>query len=80
MPAFFCGIFGHKPTAGMIDLKGLSRKTGEETARSMVVAGPMSKHAEDLMPVMKVLMTGSNVKLDLTSKVKYNIFLLNYFT
>jgi len=74
MPAYFCGIFGHKPTCGMIDLKGLSRKTGEETANSMVVAGPMCKHAEDLMPTMKILMQGSNVKLDLTTKVRRWIY------
>jgi fatty acid amide hydrolase 2 len=70
MPAYFCGIFGHKPSCGLVDLKGLSRKTGAETETSMVVAGPMSKHAEDLMPAMKILTQGSKIKVDLTTKVK----------
>ncbi|XP_065338965.1 fatty-acid amide hydrolase 2-A-like [Cloeon dipterum] len=69
MPAYFCGIFGHKPTSGMINLQGLTRKAAEHTEMSLTVPGPICKHAEDLLPTMKVLMQGSKVELDLTTKV-----------
>ena len=55
MPAFYCGIFGHKPTTGTISLKGLTLRTGEE-GHTMACVGPMSRHAEDLLPFLKVLL------------------------
>lgn len=76
MPAFFCGIFGHKPTSYLISTKGLSRRTGKEK-HTMVVAGPMSRHAKDLAPLLKVLV-GSNIdKLKLDTAV--DISSLKYF-
>lgn len=76
MPAFFCGIFGHKPTSYLISTKGLSRRTGKEK-HTMVVAGPMSRHAKDLAPLLKVLV-GSNIdKLKLDTPV--DISSLKYF-
>lgn len=54
MPAFYCGIFGHKPTVGAINTRGCTFRTGKE-ASTMVVAGPMSRHAKDLLPLMKIL-------------------------
>lgn len=53
MPAYYCGIFGHKPTAGVINTCGCTMRTGNEPS-TMVVAGPMTRHAEDLMPLFKV--------------------------
>ncbi|KAJ2945421.1 hypothetical protein O0L34_g232 [Tuta absoluta] len=53
MPAFYCGMFGYQPTAGIINTRGLAfRKGGEE---SMAALGFISKHAEDLGPLMKVI-------------------------
>lgn len=53
MPAFYCGIFGHKPTVGVINTAGCTLRNGNEKS-TMVVAGPMSRHSEDLMPLLKV--------------------------
>lgn len=61
MPAFFCGIFGHKPTVGMVNTRGCTMRTGKEPS-SMVVAGPMSRHAEDLLPMLRVLSEPSAIK------------------
>lgn len=60
MPCFFCGIFGHKPSPNLINTKGLTRRTGEEKD-TMVVGGPMARHAQDLIPMLKVL-CGPNLK------------------
>ncbi|XP_071451340.1 fatty-acid amide hydrolase 2 [Hetaerina americana] len=61
MPAFFCGIFTHKPTTGLVSLKGLNKRTGNEI-NSMTTAGPMSTHSKDLIPILRVLV-GDKVKL-----------------
>ncbi|CAH2043206.1 unnamed protein product, partial [Iphiclides podalirius] len=53
MPAFYCGVFGHHPTAGTTSTKGVYlRKGGEET---MFCLGFISKHVEDLQPLTKVI-------------------------
>jgi fatty acid amide hydrolase 2 len=53
MPSFYCGVYGHKPTVGIINTKGCTLRTGKELS-SMVVAGPMTRYAADLMPLFKV--------------------------
>ena len=54
MPAFYCGVYGHKPTTGIINTRGCSLRTGREPS-TMVVAGPMTRYATDLLPLMQVL-------------------------
>ncbi|ETN61596.1 amidase [Anopheles darlingi] len=54
MPAFYCGVYGHKPTTGIVNTRGCSLRTGREPS-TMVVAGPMTRYATDLLPIMKVL-------------------------
>ncbi|XP_031632192.1 fatty-acid amide hydrolase 2 isoform X2 [Contarinia nasturtii] len=54
MPAFYCGIFGHKPTVGAINTRGCTFRTGKEPS-TMVVAGPMSRYAKDLLPLLKIM-------------------------
>lgn len=58
IPSFMCGVFGHKPTTYLISIKGLTFRTGNEK-QTMVVVGPLTRHAEDLLPLLKVL-TGVN--------------------
>ncbi|KAH8312455.1 hypothetical protein KR044_010819 [Drosophila immigrans] len=58
IPAFNCGVFGHKPSAGAINMAGCTFRTGKET-ETMVCAGPMSRHATDLRPIMSVLLEPS---------------------
>lgn len=76
MPAFYCGIFGHKPTVGIVNTRGCTFRTGKEQS-TMVVAGPMTRKACDLLPLMQILVgpeTSRSLKLnervDL-SKLKY---------
>ncbi|XP_076655334.1 fatty-acid amide hydrolase 2 [Halictus rubicundus] len=61
MPAFFNGVYGHKPTEGLTPLKGVGlRKV--DYSNSMAEAGPICKKAEDLAPFLKVLI-GEKVSL-----------------
>uniref|UniRef100_A0A1A9X225 Amidase domain-containing protein n=1 Tax=Glossina brevipalpis TaxID=37001 RepID=A0A1A9X225_9MUSC len=55
IPAFKCGIFGHKPTKFAVDTRGCTFRTGKEE-QTMVVAGPMARYSRDLMPIFKILL------------------------
>ncbi|XP_062916673.1 fatty-acid amide hydrolase 2-like isoform X2 [Mobula hypostoma] len=65
MPAFFNGIYGHKPTAGLVPNDGqFPDVTGLRT--KFLCSGPMCRYAEDLILMLK-LMAGpkiSKLKLD----------------
>jgi fatty acid amide hydrolase 2 len=54
MPAFFNGVFGHKPTGGLVENGG---QYPLPTARAMkyLVTGPIARRAEDLAPFLRVL-------------------------
>ncbi|CAM5139819.1 unnamed protein product [Eretmochelys imbricata] len=68
MPAFFNGIFGHKPTTGVVPNDGqFPNALGVRT--EFLCTGPMCRYAEDLEPMLRV-MAGSGVrKLKLDEKV-----------
>ena len=54
MPAFFNGIFGHKPTAGLVPNTGqLPPAWGRHDV--YLCTGPMCRSAEDLAPLLSVL-------------------------
>lgn len=54
MPAFFNGIFGHKPTAGLISNFG-QFPIAEKEISGYATTGPMCRRAEDLWPLIKLL-------------------------
>ncbi|CAK9290050.1 unnamed protein product [Gordionus sp. m RMFG-2023] len=69
MPAFFNGIFGHKPTAGIVSNEGhYPPATGD--LNRYLVTGPLARNSEDLLTVMKILtknipeINGDLLKLD----------------
>ncbi|XP_076254296.1 fatty-acid amide hydrolase 2-like [Rhynchophorus ferrugineus] len=69
IPAFMCGLFGHKPTCNIIPIKGLTFRTGQEED-SMVVCGPITKNVADLILCLKVLAGPKRVqKLNLDEPV-----------
>jgi len=54
MPAFFNGIFGHKPSGGLIPNSGQYPNGVNETGRYLT-SGPLCRHAEDIWPLVKIL-------------------------
>lgn len=56
IPALYCGVYGHKLTAGTTGRRGIYYRKDEE-GRSMLSSGPMVKHAEDLLPFTKCLVS-----------------------
>jgi len=54
MPAFFNGVFGHKPTGGLVPNTGQHPTVTEDAARYLV-SGPLARKSEDLWPLLKIL-------------------------
>src|SRR3954464_15768471 len=54
LPAFFNGVFGHKPSPGLVPNTGQFPSTSGEAAR-MLTMGPLARRAEDLMPVVRLI-------------------------
>ncbi|XP_029038887.1 fatty-acid amide hydrolase 2-like [Osmia bicornis bicornis] len=76
MPAFFNGVFGYKPTSGLISLKGIGLRQ-DDFPNSMAQAGPICKKAEDLAPILKVLVGKKASLLELDTPV--NVKTLNIY-
>lgn len=77
IPAFNCGIYGHKPSKNVVDMRGCTFRTGKED-NTMVVAGPMTRYASDLMPIFKVL-TGPKMAEQLKLSQPVELKNLRYF-
>ncbi len=55
-PAHFCGIYGHKPSYGLISLRGhVPGPPGTLAASDLSVAGPLARSAKDLDLLLDVL-------------------------
>ncbi len=54
MPAFFNGVFGHKPTGGIVPSTGNHPPARNDVER-FVTCGPLVRRAEDLMPVLRII-------------------------
>uniref|UniRef100_A0A8C4J4L5 Fatty acid amide hydrolase 2 n=1 Tax=Dromaius novaehollandiae TaxID=8790 RepID=A0A8C4J4L5_DRONO len=68
MPAFFNGVFGHKPTTGVVPNDGqFPNARGVRT--SFLCTGPMCRYAEDLEPMLRVMAGPGVRKLKLDEKV-----------
>lgn len=55
-PAFFNGVFGHKPSQGLVPMTATYPPVVEGSQVSRMVAnGPLVRRAEDLMPALRLL-------------------------
>jgi len=61
IPAAFCGVYGHKPTHGLLPLTGHYPvyETGPEASLPKVnhylAVGPLTRAARDLMPLLRIM-------------------------
>lgn len=60
MPAFFNGVFGHKPSKDIVSIDG-QYPVPDEDQHSFFSIGPMSRFATDLKPMLKII-AGDNAK------------------
>ena len=54
MPAFFNGVFGHKPSGGLVPSTGQYPAPHGDALRYLTT-GPITRRAEDLMPILRLL-------------------------
>jgi len=78
MPAFFNGVFGHKPSGGLVPGTGHYPVAENEAARYCTY-GVLARHAEDIMPLIGILAGPDGkdrscvkIKLGDPAKVKLN--------
>src|SRR6266542_3092501 len=54
IPAFCCGVFGHKPSRGLVPATGAWPPLSGDSGR-LYSNGPLARRAEDLMPLLRVM-------------------------
>jgi fatty acid amide hydrolase 2 len=54
IPALFNGVFGHKPSRGLVPNTGIW-PTVNPSAETLLATGPLTRRAEDLMPLLRIL-------------------------
>lgn len=77
IPAFFNGIFGHKTSPGVGTLDGHHPIPTHPDQQEFLTAGPMSRFASDLAPLLKAMAPKEAKMLQLDSKV--DVTKLKYF-
>jgi amidase len=56
LPAHFCGVYGHKPSHGLVPSRGhIPGPPGTVAQADLAVVGPMARSAEDLALALRVL-------------------------
>ncbi|EDW90795.1 fatty-acid amide hydrolase 2-A [Drosophila yakuba] len=69
MPAFFNGIFGHKPSKLVVSNVGQFPAPFSAEQNSFLGLGPMSRFAEDLRPMLKIMAGEKAALLNLDENV-----------
>ena len=62
LPAAYCGVYGFKPTFGVVSLQGIQTDPKEKTngLKSLVVAGPLARNIDDLQLAMDIIAQSTN--------------------
>jgi len=64
VPSHFVGIFGHKPTSGIISIDGHFPTSIDKNFLKFLTIGPMCRYAKDL-PTLTYLMSNENCRSQL---------------
>ncbi|XP_058812822.1 fatty-acid amide hydrolase 2-like isoform X2 [Topomyia yanbarensis] len=78
VPALFNGIFGHKPTAGVISIDGHFPTSSDEKFANFLTVGPMCRYAKDLPTLLHIMAGPRAYKLRLDETVYTNDIRIHY--
>ncbi|KAJ8921403.1 hypothetical protein NQ315_003019 [Exocentrus adspersus] len=78
LPAVYNGVFGHKPSARIVSIKGHFPNCYDEKFKNSLVIGPMARYAKDLRLALKVLV-GDKQATQLRLNEKVDLSNLNVF-
>lgn len=56
IPAHFTGVYGHKPSFGLVSMRGTSVPSGRISERDLSVGGPLARRAADLALALDLLL------------------------
>jgi amidase len=62
VPASFCGVFGHKPSWGLVPSRGHSPPGTDGAGIELAVVGPLARTADDLMIALDVVAGPSDME------------------
>ena len=81
IPSYFCGIFGHKPSSGVVSNFGQLPRVEGDIHDIFLTTGPMCRYASDLVPMIKVMGEPEKVvQLNLDDKVDLKKLRIYYMT
>ncbi|KAH8417755.1 hypothetical protein KR222_005323 [Zaprionus bogoriensis] len=70
IPSLFCGIFGHKPTGGVVSVEGhFPSDADDEDFPQYLVLGPMTRFATDLAELLRIMAGEQAAQLRLDTPV-----------
>ena len=78
MPAFFNGVYGHKPSPHLVPNEG--QFPGHENDDDLLTTGPICSHVEDLIPMFKIMVGEKAEDLRLDEEVDFNKFTLKVYS
>lgn len=77
IPSFYCGLFGHAPTPGVISLDGMYPTPCKSWGRFLSF-GPICRYAEDMKPVLKAMAGSSSKLFNLDENVSFQDLTIYY--
>ncbi|KAJ0178610.1 hypothetical protein K1T71_005385 [Dendrolimus kikuchii] len=80
LPAAFCGVFGHKPTPGVISITGHIPTLSDEQFPKFLTVGPMTRKADDLYLLMNIMLDDKKDLLNLDTPVDMKDVKVHYMT
>ncbi|XKL67283.1 hypothetical protein PGB90_002774 [Kerria lacca] len=79
VPCLFNGVFGHKPTPGIVPNEGhFPDMPNNEIYQKLLCLGPICRYAEDLKPMLKILAGEKADTLNLDTPVKHEDLKIYY--
>ncbi|KAH8359842.1 hypothetical protein KR093_009090 [Drosophila rubida] len=78
IPSLFCGVFGHKPTGGIVPVDGHFPNSTDPEFKNYLVLGPITRFATDLSLLLGIMAGTNAVKLRLHEPVELSKLKVHY--